>query len=143
MDKRDFVLMVVAAGGNIPLTPVQLQKSLFLVSKNLQGEIPDSFYEFEPYHYGPFDAEVYADADSLESEGLLVSLGSSQGTWLNRATTAAGKERAQKAAEELSASSRDYIQTVVEWTQSLSFSDLVKSIYAHYPEYRKNSVFQG
>ena len=37
---------------------------------------------------------------------------------------------------------RTYIQVVVEWAQSLSFSRLVKSIYGEYPQYRKNSVFQ-
>ena len=142
MDREDFLLMVVAAGGGMPLTPVQLQKCLFLVGENLKGEIPDQFYEFEPYHYGPFDAEVYSDADSLESQGLLVSMGSSQGTWLDRAITSAGLERAKAAEKELSNSVRTYIQVMVEWAQSLSFSSLVKSIYGEYPQYRKNSVFQ-
>ena len=142
MHREDFLLMVVAAGGGTPLTPVQLQKCLFLIRENLKGEIPDRFYEFEPYHYGPFDAEVYSDADSLESQGLLVSVGSSQGTWLDRTITSAGLERAKAAEKELSYSVRTYIQVVVEWAQSLSFSRLVKSIYGEYPQYRKNSVFQ-
>ena len=142
MDREDILLVVVAAGNGTPLTPVQLQKSLFLISENLKGEIPDPFYDFEPYHYGPFGAEVYVDADSLEFQGLLVSVGSSQGTWLDRAITPAGMERAKEAEKELSDSGRAYIQAVVEWAQSLSFSTLVKSIYVHYPQYRKNSVFQ-
>ena len=69
-------------------------------------------------------------------------MGSSQGTWLDRAITSAGLERAKAAEKELSNSVRTYIQVVVEWAQSLSFSNLVKSIYGGYPQYRKNSVFQ-
>ena len=143
MDRENFPLMVVAAGRGMPLTPAQLQKSLFLISENLKGQIPDPFYEFEPYHYGPFDAEVYVDADSLESQGLLISVGSSQGTWLDRAITPAGMARARDTEKELSDSGRAYIQAVVEWAQSLSFSGLVQSIYMQYPHYRKNSVFQN
>ncbi len=90
MDREDFLLIVVAAGGVPPLTPVQLQKSLFLINENLRGEIPGPFYKFDPYHYGPFDANVYVDADALEPRGLLVSVGSSQGTWLDRTITPAG-----------------------------------------------------
>ena len=43
MKKEDLLLVVIAAAEGEPLTPVQLQKSLFMVSKNLR-EIPDPFY---------------------------------------------------------------------------------------------------
>ena len=140
IDRKDFVLMVVAAGGSTPLTPVQLQKSLFLISESL-SEIPESFYEFEPYHYGPFDQDIYLDADKLEAEGLLFSIPSMKGAWLNRAITPAGIQKAKELEGSLSESSQAYIKTLVQWTQSLSFRDLVKSIYAVYPKYRENSVF--
>ena len=143
MDKKDFLLLVIAAGDGTPLTPVQLQKSLFLVGENLKGEIPDLFYQFEPYHYGPFDIEVYSDADFLESEGLLVSVRSSRGSWVDRGITPRGIERAKAIEDQLSESTRNYIRAVVEWAQSLSFSGLVKSIYQQYPFYKENSVFQG
>ena len=42
MDRKDILLLVVASGGGTPLTPVQLHKSLFMVSKNVK-EIPDRF----------------------------------------------------------------------------------------------------
>ena len=141
MEKEDFLLMVVAAGGSKPLTPVQLQKSLFLVAKNL-AEAPEPFYEFEPYHYGPFDIEVYSDADSLEAKGLLFSVPSPGGTWLDRAITPDGMKKAEEIEKELSEPVAKYLRDLVAWVQSLSFSNLVKSIYDLYPDYRKNSVFQ-
>ena len=142
MDKKDILLMVVAAGRSVPLTPVQLQKSLFLIGKNLK-DIPESFYAFEPYHYGPFDIEVYSDAKSLEAEGLLYSTRSSSGTWTDRGITAEGMKRATEIRESLSPGSQKYVEAVVQWTQSMSFTSLVKAIYDHFPEYRANSVFQG
>ena len=44
---------------------------------------------------------------------------------------------------ELDGSAVTYIRAVVQWSQSLSFSNLLRAIYAHYPAYRVNSVFQG
>ncbi len=142
MDRKDFLLMVVAAGEDTPLTPVQLQKSIFLIKETLSG-VPDQFYTFKPYDYGPFDADVYSDADTLESLGLLVSMRSSKGTWTDRMITPSGLRRAAELEEVLPENARKYIHDVVEWTQSLSFTQLVKSIYTHYPDYRQNSVFQG
>ena len=141
MDRKDFLLIVIAAGDGMPLTPVQLQKSLFLVGEKLPGA-PDDFYKFEPYHYGPFDIEVYRDADSLEADGLLLSVPSARGTWMDRAITPKGLERAKEIQKKLPGPALAYIKELVQWVQSLSFSSLVKSIYVHYPQYRANSVFQ-
>ena len=95
MNRKDYLLLVVAAAGSTPLTPVQLQKSLFLVKENLP-EIPVPFYEFEPYDYGPFDVEVYSDADSLASEGLLLSVRSPLGNWIDRAVTPGGMKKVDR-----------------------------------------------
>ena len=143
MNREDVLLMVVAAGQGTPLTPVQLQKSLFLIGERLTESLPKPLYEFEPYHYGPFNGDIYADADDLESQGYLVSVGSTSGTWLDRAITTEGAKRVEVVEQQLPRPIRDYIHTIVEWSQSMSFSQLVRSIYAEYPEYRQNSVFQN
>ena len=142
MERQDFLLMAVAAAEGKPLTPVQLQKSLFMISKNLKG-IPDPFYTFEPYHYGPFDIEIYSDANSLEDEGWVVSIQSNRGRWKETAITPNGLKKAETLVKELSEPAAKYVREIVQWVQSLSFSDLVKEIYRLYPEYRENSVFQG
>ena len=36
-----------------------------------------------------------------------------------------------------------YLQDVVAWTRTFTFSALVRAVYARYPEYRVNSVFSG
>ena len=40
MEKEDILLLVVASAKDEPLTPVQLQKTLFLIDKQCQGRIP-------------------------------------------------------------------------------------------------------
>jgi hypothetical protein len=142
MDRKDFLLVMVSKAEYKPLTPVQLQKSLFLISKNLTG-MPDPFYSFEAYHYGPFDIEIYTDADSLEEEGLLISRQSNTGRWKETAITPNGLKNAKALESELPEPAAKYVREIVQWVQLLSFSDLVKAIYNLYPEYRENSVFQG
>ena len=138
--------MVVAAGKDKPLTPVQLQKDLFLIGKEWREEwqvAPDSFYEFEPYHYGPFDAQIYADADTLESEGLVLPVPSDQGSWTDTFITINGMKRAEEVETELPEPIANWVREAVHWTQSMSFSGLVRAIYERYPDYRENSIFQS
>lgn len=142
MESKDFLLLVVAASNGKPLTPVQLQKSLFLIGEVNLPETPDPFYEFEPYHYGPFDADIYADADLLQGEGMVVRIPSRKGTWTDTAVTPVGLVKACSLEKILSPSTRDYIHSVVEWVQAQSFSTLLRTIYNEYPKYRENSVFQ-
>ena len=144
MKKEDVLLLVVASAKDEPLTPVQLQKVLFLIDKQCHGRIPTStFYDFEPYHYGPFDAEVYRDADELADEGMVLRFQSNRGAWMNTISTHSGRERADQLKEEMDPEIVQYIDDVVEWAQGLSFRELVASIYQAYPEFKANSVFQG
>ena len=139
LEGKDFLLLVVAAGEGKPLTPVQLQKTLFLINE----AVPLDLYNFEPYHYGPFDAQVYKDADTLAEEGLVYRLASTEGGWTNTVISVPGIERARELEEELSEPWTRYIRELVEWAQKQTFRELVSAIYQKYPQYRENSVFQG
>lgn len=143
MEKKDFLLLVVAAGEGRPLTPVQLQKTLFLIERAKLLETPKSFYEFEPYHYGPFDKDIFSDADLLDKEGLVARLPSDKGTWVDTSIIPKGSVKATVLKKDLSPQSAKFIDDVVRWAQALSFTDLVKTIYKIYPEFRENSVFQS
>ena len=62
MTRQDWLLLVLAAADGKPLSPLQLQKSLFLVGYDLARLVGSDFYTFRPFDYGPFDAAVYRDA---------------------------------------------------------------------------------
>jgi hypothetical protein len=130
--------LVLAAAEGTPLQPVQLQKALFLIGQKLPDEVGADFYEFEPYHYGPFDARVYWDAEGLARDGL-ASI--EVGRWKNYAATKAGMARA-KALEVEQPRAAGYVKDLVRWVRSLPFNGLVKAIYAQFPAYRAKSVFR-
>lgn len=143
MDKKDFLLLAVSAADGKPVTPVQLQKSLFLMGKAGLPEVPTPFYSFEAYHYGPFSVEIYEDTERLRQEGLVIRTPATDGQWKETTISTQGQLKAHTLAKELSAGTKEFIQAVVQWVQSLSFNDLVRTIYKVYPEFRQNSVFQG
>ena len=142
MDRKDFLLLVLDAAEGKHLTPVQLQKSLFLIDNAHLRETPDSFYNFEPHHYGPFDVSIYHDADLLQQKNQVVRIPSPAGTWTDTSITSRGHGRAKELEEELSSGSKEFISEVVQWVQSQTFSQLVRGIYEKFPKFRENSVFQ-
>jgi DNA-binding PadR family transcriptional regulator len=144
--KRDWVLLAVAAAQGEPVTPVQLQKSLFLLGRELPDDVGTDFFAFKPYRYGPFSASVYQEAERLEAAGLLhIDHGeqASGRSWAVFSVTPAGQEAAGKIAERKSARAVGYLRSTVEWARGLTFSQLVSAIYRRYPEQRANSVFSG
>jgi uncharacterized phage-associated protein len=144
MKPKDWTLLVVAAGKGQALTPVQLQKALFLLGKNLSSKqlrVAD-FYPFRAYDYGPFNAQVYSDAKHLRDEGLIIIDPMDAVRYRYYSATVAGSERSEQLRAELRADVRDYLDRVVAWVRSLSFTALVQAIYRDYPEMKANSVFR-
>jgi uncharacterized protein len=141
MRRRDVTLMVLASADGQSFTPVQIQKALFLLSREA-SELFDkgSRYTFTPYDYGPFDRAVYLDIDELAAEGK-AAVSNDQ---LRRfAATATGLEQGRKALSKLGANEQKYVREVVDFVRRLSFADLVTAIYRKYPEMKANSVFVG
>lgn len=142
LSRKDFTLLAVDAAKSKGLTPVQLQKTLFLLRMKMPQAVPDNFYDFKPYNYGPFDRMVYSDAESLVKEGQVEIRQWPGENWNRYLVTREGEIRASYAAHER-AEVADYIARLVEWVQKQTFESLVTAIYAQYPEMRANSVFQG
>jgi len=143
--QRDWTLLAVAAAGERGLDPVQLQKSLFILSR----EVPkrdlgtQTFYKFDPYDYGPFSSDVYADAEALEFEGLVEIRRPPETRYKQYLLTPEGRRRVQQVKKECSDKALAYLTKVVKFAQSVSFNQLVRAIYAEYPEMQANSVFKG
>ena len=50
LDRKDWALLAIAnAGHGVSLSPVQLQKSLFLLGRELGSKVGANFYDFQPY----------------------------------------------------------------------------------------------
>ncbi|WP_428939675.1 hypothetical protein [Fontivita pretiosa] len=142
-NRRDWTLVAIAAAPDHCLTPVQLQKSLFIFGDRLPQLVGEKYYRFRPYNYGPFSAEVYHDAEELAADGLL-SIESVPGQrWPQYCATAAGIECARIASAAMPAEVHQYLKELVGWAKSLRFRDLLEAVYSTYPEYAVNSVFRG
>jgi uncharacterized protein YwgA len=143
MNPKDWTLLVIAERKGKPLQPVQLQKSLFLLGRNLsllQLQV-ETFYHFEAYDYGPFCSKIYSDAETLCLEGL-VHIDCLPISYRLYSATEEGITATNELVKTLSHETKDFLERVVEWTSSLSFNDLVSAIYLAYPEMKENSIFQ-
>ena len=142
MGRADWILIAIAAAGGDALSPVQLQKSLFLIGETVPTVDRTDFYTFKPYNYGPFSREIYTDAEALAAEGLImISSGPGQ-TWSDYRATMAGLEKSKELKSRLDDAQCAYIDGLINWLRKLSFEQLLKFIYSRYPEYAVNSMFR-
>lgn len=140
----DWLLLALNAAGSKGLSPVQLQKTLFLLGQKMADKVGAGFYDFQPYHYGPFDRDVYTDAEKLAASGR-IEIEQREGESFNRyIITREGEVDVSRLAHYEAEEVSEYLrEKLIPWVRSQSFQSLVSAIYAEYPEMRKHSVFQG
>jgi uncharacterized protein YwgA len=104
MKPIDWTLIAIA-NANDSLLPVQLQKSLFLLGSNLKPRQlkTKKYYTFEPYDYGPFCSDVYADAEELETHGLVAIKRPPEVRYKEYSVTELGARKAKELESELDA----------------------------------------
>ena len=140
--RQEFILSVIALQGeNASLTPVQVQKLFFLLDMKIPSEVGGPYFAFEPYDYGPFDATVYRDLESLALRGLAF-IGSSNGTRQYKLSDHGYQLGFSKSAS-FPDNVKAYISRLGSFVRSLSFAELVSSIYKEFPDMKRNSIFQG
>lgn len=141
MKRADVLLAALAAPERKSFYPVHLQKTLFLIDH----QVPKLFsqrYAFEPYDYGPFDKDVYSDAEKLKTEGY-VSIGQEPGNWHRTyRVTSAGFQRGQELLSQMPPESATMIRKIANIVTPLSFQNLVAGIYRAFPHMKTNSVFK-
>lgn len=141
MNKTEIILAAFAAGGeNATFSPVQAQKLLFLVDREVAHAVGGPHFNFVAYDYGPFDRRVYDAIDLLEISGL-ASI-QSTGKYRIYSLTSEGYRDGLQLLDKLAPEARDYLRQIATWIRRLSFQQLVSAIYSRYPEMKANSVFQ-
>jgi len=125
------------------MTPAQIQKAMFLMAAEATHLVGPGFYNFVPYNYGPFDADVYHDLDVLVDRGLVSGNSFPGRSWKIYTVTPEGLAAAAHIKRAANAEGAGFLERVVDWVSSMSFPQLVRAIYAKYPGYKANSVFTG
>ena len=142
MDRNEITLAALAAAGeNSTFTPVQVQKLFFLLDKEASHLVDGPHYDFKPYDYGPFDKAVYDTLDSLKSAGKTEV--HSNGRYRIYSLSQEGFDNGGDALGKLPEPTQRYVRDLVAWVKSMSFEQLVSSIYEKYPDMKANSVFRG
>jgi hypothetical protein len=143
MNKEEIILATLASGNdnNTFYSPVKIQKLFFLIDKNLAEKFGGALFNFEPYHYGPFDREVYNEFAKLKIKDKVETTISPQENFNKYKLTNKGFEEGKILLEKLSPDVKDYITNLNSFVLSLSFTELVGAIYKEYPEMKVNSIF--
>lgn len=140
MDRRSIILAAFAPAEGAGHTPVQVQKLLFLIDKEIPKLVDGPHYNFQPYYYGPFDASLYNELSELAKEGHVEIF--PEQTWSSYRLTRKGQNAGEELLKNLRPQAQEFIKRVSAFVRSLSFPQLVSAIYKAYPEMKANSVFQ-
>lgn len=140
LERKHWTLLAIASANGASVSPVQLQKALFVLGRELPDLVGEGYYDFQPYNYGPFDSTVYEDAEALAEDGL-VSINRPY-RWSEYAATPEGMHLAASLRERASPSAAQFLSDLVSWARQLTFQDLVRAIYARYPDTRAKSIFE-
>lgn len=139
MDRRKYMLAVLSSVDNASYTPVQIQKIFFLLDKNIANKVGGPYFNFEPYHYGPFDKKIYNELNLLH---LVDDVTEEKVNNVTRySLTPSGIAEGKKELEMLNNESKKYIKEICTFVKSLSFAQLLRAIYNEYPEMKANSIF--
>ena len=141
--RRLWPLMALACARDGVLSPVQMQKALFLMEQRAGDHIGGKLYDFIPHNYGPFSAGICRDIGALNEEGDVAFAPNQFRAWNSYELTAEGRKKAEAALDNLNPRLREFFRSVVQWVAERDFPDLLRAIYREYPHYAENSVFRG
>lgn len=137
VDRQDVLLAIIEAAEGQDLKRVHLQKAVFLVAEEFKGGLPDDFYKFTKYHFGPYSQKIYRDAEILNDSGCInIRYGADRRDDAFSIVSDCGIENV-----ELPDNLKRFIKESVDWVLGMDFQELVRAIYYLYPEYQENSRF--
>ena len=141
--RQDWLLLALSKSPDGAMSPVQIQKAMFLFGQGAGDSVGTDFYSFQPYDYGPFDAAIYADLRRMTSLGHVRGAWNRDRSWKTWSVTGPGRRAALVLESDADARLAEYLGRIVTWVRGRSFSELLRSVYAAYPEFAANSVFRG
>ncbi len=137
-NRESVLIAIIAAAGEDGMGRVQLQKAAFLISEEFESRLPENFYRFQPYMYGPFAREIYADVERLSEGPMIETFLGDDGRPMYRLARDDTSWR-YSLPEDLASG----VKRAVEWVSRMgSFDELVRAIYYLYPDQRENSIFE-
>lgn len=122
--QKALIHLIRKSGGEI--TRLVLTKLAFLLRHETESCGGDSFYDFVPYHYGPFSFGLYQEAEKLVSQGYLHEC---DGSW--RVGEVEAPKVEQRLAHDIEIVSKRFAKTDV--------NQMLDYVYKKYPNFTVNS----
>lgn len=142
-DRQQTLLQFLGGSESAETDPIRIMKGLFLFAQKTPGAwLPEETkYVFKAYDYGPCSFDIYDDLKFLESAGLILSKQRPGESWKRYQISEKGKLALEKSS--VNPQALAYLKTIRSFVDSLSFSQLLKTVYKEFPNYAVNSVFKG
>jgi uncharacterized protein YwgA len=135
--RRDWLLLLLDSG----LDPIRIQKGMFLFAKE-SGATGSDVYQFRPYNWGPFSQHIYSDLEWLQGKGLVERVPEPGTTYAKYRRTDRGDAQAEQQREHADPTLLAELDQARKTVTTLSFNSLLHHVYARYPDYAVNSVFE-
>jgi len=129
LNRQKAILCILKKAGRA-VHRLELTKWCFLLSREMPSKGGASFYQFVPYHYGPFSFCLYREADTMVAEQYLEEFD-------NKTWALAG--RSPTPTRNLSRSITKDISNLVERFKNKSLQELIDYTYTRYPFFTVNS----
>ncbi len=138
LDTKDAWLLV--ALGRSPMDRIHLMKAVFLPWYR-HGRHLASYFDFKPYLYGPYSAQVYTSLDRLQRDGLIAAMPAAFDRWSSFRLTPEGRTELRGLLGSLDPSLRHEVERVVDEVSKLPLGELLSRVYAEAPEFATASVY--
>lgn len=147
MERCDLALAVISdlagnAGEEYPLDRIRMQKAVFLlVQRGAPGWA--TFYRYVPYDWGPYSSQLATDIRAMENDGLVEVERGGASRYGRYRTTPKGAVAVAAIWGHLSQPEREFIRLVRAYVTEKSFTQLLREVYAAYPDFAAASRFTG
>jgi uncharacterized protein YwgA len=129
-------------GEPYPLDRIRAQKAVFLLTRR-GSEAWKTLYNYQPYNWGPYSSQLASDLDRLVRLNCLEVAEVPGSRYGRYRTTIGGEDRAQQIWTGLKPSESEFIRSVRAYVTHRSFTELLREVYAEYPEFASVSYFSG
>ena len=129
--QKVILLLIDQVGGQMPdgtqekVSRLQLVKWAFLLEKETKMK---TFYQFVPYHYGPFSFTLYHELEGLIRNNYIIEPSKDE---IQRSSDVAAPSIDSALGNEINDFSKKY--------RSLSTEELINHVYSHYPWFTINA----
>lgn len=125
LEPKDWLLLAIAGAGDAGLSPIQLQRSLFLLSQKRKIQIGPGFYEFEPGDAWPFSKALYEDLDAFVAAGDVVKEYLPEFTRCVFRLADPGRTLVEELGPQVKREAYAYLEEAVAWVREQSTLDLI------------------